>query len=147
MTGQSPTTVDCLGLDVEDPADKQTDLYPGDDCRAEPPGGIPPVMYGPVEDFVLQLLSPTSWRKVDGRSATWCPEWQRHSEAVVRLEALRRSWEHLRRDPTLGMSTWLRDHLDHHLPVLLAPDGPFRECTPGRRHNPSAQPLPVVGIS
>jgi hypothetical protein len=37
MTGQSPATVDCLGLDVENPADEQTDLHPGDDCRAEPP--------------------------------------------------------------------------------------------------------------
>ncbi|WP_255421036.1 DUF4913 domain-containing protein [Micromonospora sp. M71_S20] len=29
-----------------------------------------------------------------------------------------------------GMLGWLRE-LDHHLPMLLGPDGPFRSCVPG----------------
>jgi hypothetical protein len=27
------------------------------------------------------------------------------------------------------MATWLRDHLDHHLPVLLGRTGPFSMCS------------------
>jgi hypothetical protein len=26
---------------------------------------------------------------------------------------------------------WLRDHLDHHMPVLLSADGPLKGCRPG----------------
>ena len=44
----------------------------------------------------------------------------------MRLEALWRAFEHLRRDPALGMSVWLRDHADHHLPILMSNFGPFR---------------------
>lgn len=97
----------------------------------------PELVYRSVEEFVTELLLPTYRRKVDGRTATWCPDWPAHPEAVVRLEALWRSWEHLRLEPSLGMSVWLRDHLDHHLPILLAVHGPFRGCSPGRGHKPT----------
>lgn len=103
----------------------------------------PPLVYGSVDAFVADLLAPTYRRKVDGRSATWCLDWRAHPEAVVRLDALWRSWEHLRMDPALGMSAWLRDHLDYHLPILLSPDGPFRGCSPTRGHAPTAAVLPT----
>ncbi len=51
--------------------------------------------------------------------------WWESAEAVITLEALWRAWEHLRLDPALGMSVWLRDHLHPHLAVLMSPPGPF----------------------
>ena len=36
-----------------------------------------------------------------------------------------RSWEHHRLDPATGISTWLRDHADYHLGILMSPNGPF----------------------
>ena len=27
------------------------------------------------------------------------------------------------------MASWLRDHLDHHLPVLMGRTGPFAQCS------------------
>lgn len=69
----------------------------------------------------------------------WCPQWWRHAEAVARLEALWRSFEHLRKDPHTGMSVWLRDHADHHMEKLFASDGPFQNCdTPHRTLRPAA---------
>ena len=40
-----------------------------------------------------------------------------------------RSWEHHRLDSATGISTWLRDHADYHLAVLMSPTGPFADST------------------
>ena len=40
------------------------------------------------------------------------------SDDVTRTSVRWRAWEHLCLDPALGMSMWLRDHADHHLPIL-----------------------------
>ena len=36
-------------------------------------------------------------RPINGNQLVWAADWWRYTEAVVRLEALWRSWEHLRR--------------------------------------------------
>jgi hypothetical protein len=43
------------------------------------------------------------------------------------VEALWRAWEHLRLDGATGISVWWSDHADHHMNMLLNPDGPFRQ--------------------
>ena len=88
--------------------------------------GPPPLYYGSVDEFVREMIVPIFRRRVGDRSELhWAAEWWRHPEAVIRLEALWRAWEHLRLDPALGMSVWLRDHADYHLAVLFSKDGPF----------------------
>ena len=73
------------------------------------------------------MIVPVFRRQVGVRAARrWAAEWWRDAEAIVRLEALWRSWEHLRLDPATGMSVWLRDHADHHLAALMDPDGRSR---------------------
>ena len=64
----------------------------------------------------------------EGAGARWCVRWWDHGEAVLRLEALWRSWEALRLDPVLGMSRWLRDYLDPQLAILTSATGPFQSC-------------------
>ncbi|MDQ0241476.1 DUF4913 domain-containing protein [Arthrobacter bambusae] len=91
----------------------------------------PELFFGSTEQWVTRFLLPIYRRQLsdNGDKSTWCPEWWKHAEAVIRLEALWRAWEHLRLDGRTGMSVWLKDHLDHHLPVLTGSGGPFTNCT------------------
>lgn len=120
--------------------------------RAAPPaataaGGL---YYGSVDEFLSDYLRHVYKRRVDGRSRVWAAEWWRYEEAVVRLEALWRSWEALRLDPSTGMSEWLRDHADYHMGVLLDPDGPFAgadsEADTCRRGDPLPYAEPPAGM-
>jgi hypothetical protein len=106
-----------------------------------PPPPPPTPLYTSVEDWVTHHLLPTYRRQSGPR--TWCSQWWRHPEALERLEALWRAWEALRLDTTTGMSVWWRDHADHHLPILLSPDGPFARCT-HRGHQDLPDPLPTT---
>lgn len=91
---------------------------------ADPPG----LYYLTLAEWVQEWLFPVYRRSVRGHQRTWCSQWWNHAEAVARLEALWRAWEHLRQDPATGLSVWFRDHADHHMTVLLDADGPFKSC-------------------
>ena len=104
------------------------------------PGAV--LAYASVEDWVGRYLLVMYRRAVSGTGTTWCPQWWRHPEAVVRLEALWRAWEYLRKDPTTGMSVWLRDHCDPHMMQLLSADGPFKGCKPKQHSGHPTEPLP-----
>ena len=116
-------------LQTHDPATPRVD-------RARPAGeaAVNEPCYATVEDFVRELLAPMYRRALDGTDRSWCPEWWRHAEAISRLDALWRAWEHLRLDPDTGMSVWFRDHADHHMAVLLDSEGPFKRCSPIKGH-------------
>lgn len=84
------------------------------------------LVFGSVDEFVREQLSVTYRRVVGPSNRTarrWAAQWWRYPEAIARLEALWRSWEHLRLDGATGSSTWWRDHLDHHMPILMSADG------------------------
>lgn len=109
----------------------------GANPRGEDPAEL---YYGSVDEFVREQIVPVFRRRVGERASyRWAADWWRYPEAVIRLEALWRSWEALRLEPALGMSVWLRDHADHHLSVLMSPDGPFARSTAESRHG---EPLP-----
>lgn len=120
------------------------ELEPDDADVQEPEleSAPPALYYGSVDEFVRDFLVPVFSRQVGDRAARrWSAEWWRNPEAIVRLEALWRSWEHLRLDPATGMSVWLRDHADHHLGVLWDTEGPFAKSTNQAR---PGQPLPYT---
>jgi len=98
--------------------------------------------FGSVDEFVRDYLRHVYKRRVDGRSRCWAAEWWRSEEAVVRLEALWRSWEAMRLDAATGMSEWFRDHADYHMAVLLDPDGPFAGATTDADTCRRGDPLP-----
>lgn len=105
----------------------------------------PPTKYGSVDEFVREYLRHVYKRRIDGRHRCWAGAWWRYEEAVIRLEALWRSWEHLRLDPDVGMSVWWRDHADYHMAVLMDPDGPFGDATEGPENmSRRGDPLPYV---
>lgn len=117
---------------------------------AEPAGDVdeaePELCFGSVDEFVREYLCQVYRRRVDGsgRQRVWAAEWWKCPEAVIRLEALWRSWEKLRQDASMGMSVWWRDHADHHMAVLLDPSGPFGKATGERDRNAADEPLPYA---
>lgn len=105
----------------------------GDEQGGE--GEEPPELYFESLEVFVGWLLDTYRRSTVGPHRIWCPEWWRHPEALARLDALWRAFEHLRLDPALGMSVWWRDHADHHLAVLMDPDGPLKGCNVERGHS------------
>lgn len=104
----------------------------------------PELYYPDVVAFVTKQLIPMYRRPLGGHGVTWCPEWWRHAEAIARLEALWRAWEHLRLDAATGMSVWFRDHADHHMTALLSADGPFKGCKPKEGHGDRLEAFPLI---
>jgi hypothetical protein len=113
-------------------------------AAAEITPAAPELFYPTLEAFIEDYLVLVYRRALSGPSVTWCPEWWRHAEAIIRLDALWRAWETLRLEPGTGMSVWLRDHADHHMPILLDADGPFKGCEPGAHSARPLAPLPFT---
>lgn len=134
---------DSLDADELPPADEATGELV-DEKASEPEQ--PTLYYGSVDEFVREYLRHAFKRKIDGKSRVWAARWWEYDEAVIRLEALWRSWEFLRRDPATGMSVWWRDHADHHMGVLMDPQGPFSAADTLAEENRAGKgaPLPYV---
>lgn len=98
--------------------------------------------------WVHHLFLPVYGREIS-TTRPWCAKWYEHPEAVARLHGLWLAWQQLT-DAAAGLtgpSTWHRDHLDHALAQLRAPDGPFAACTtsPARpTHRVLATPAPMT---
>lgn len=110
-----------------------------------PPPGL---HYRSVDEFVRGLVIPVFRRNVGPRTeARWSARWWESAEAIMRLEAMWRSWEALRHDPATGVSDWLKDHADHHLAVLMSPTGPFaRSQDEAKATDPLPYEAPPEGL-
>ncbi|WP_232847794.1 DUF4913 domain-containing protein [Occultella kanbiaonis] len=97
-----------------------------------------------MDQFVREHLRNVYRRRIpgNGNGRVWAARWWEYDEAVIRLEALWRAWEHLRLDAATGMSVWWRDHADHHMAVLLDPDGPFMGVRGDENRSDIGAPLP-----
>jgi hypothetical protein len=113
-----------------------------DDNELDEPD-VPTLFYGSTDEFVRKRLIYVYSRRVGGGNASfrWAADWWSYPEAVARLEALWRAWEHLRLDPATGSSAWWIEHADHHLPILMCPDGPFAKSNDS---NKPGEPLPYT---
>jgi len=79
--------------------------------------GEPPALhYATVDEFVREFLVHVLWVDVSAHARIWCPEWWRHPAAIVRLEALHRSFEQLRLDPGVAARPRRRAHGRAHRP-------------------------------
>lgn len=127
-TVMTPERIEELRTRTSDAVEESLADVSPDDVDEEPPAEL---VYGSTEQWLTDWLVPTYRRYLspNGSQATWCASWWKHAEAVMRLEALWRAWEHLRLDGQTGMSVWWKDHADYHLAILLHPDGPFKGCT------------------
>jgi len=105
----------------------------------------PEPLFPNVFAFVVDHLAHVYEREAAKMSTfRWCARWYEHPEAVSRLEGLWKAFEALRLDPTVGASTWWRDHADPAMSALSSGNGPFRQCTPDQHAAP--QILPTVGL-
>jgi Domain of unknown function (DUF4913) len=100
----------------------------GQDGGITPGQDAPEPLYPGVESWVTGQFLPV-YRRPLGGEYRWCRRWWEHAEAIIRLTALWHSWEALRLEPGTGMASWLRDHLDHQMPVLMGRAGPFAMCS------------------
>lgn len=109
--------------------------------NGQQPGGrkkpIPP-RFRDCGEFVEQWLAPIIVRKM-GKSRTWCAQWWRHQEVVVRFDALWRGWEAARgSDDKLAMSAWWVYHADAHLRTILDREtGPLHLCDLNQHREPA----------
>lgn len=112
---------------------------------AEEAEAAPTLIYGNVAEFVRDYLRHLHMTGVDGVEVKWAARFWDYRVALIRLDALWRAWEELRLVPGTGTSAWLRDHFDHHMPILLSKTGPFR-YTPEEPENKTddGHPLPWI---
>jgi hypothetical protein len=100
----------------------------------------PELVYASAVEFFAELLAQSYVREVnEGATFAWCPEWYKHPEALIRMEAVWRAWEHLRLEPALGISTWWLNHADPHMRVLMDKEGPFKKCAYDGHKTPSPE--------
>lgn len=134
-------TASASSLSTPQPQDWPEDDAAADDAEPQDDEGGE-LYFGSVDEFVREVIVPIYRRKVGPRGTRrWSAEWWRSAEAISRLDALWRSWEHLRLDGATGLSSWWRDHADYHMSVLFDPDGPFGAS---EDENKADQPLPYV---
>ncbi|WP_237742056.1 DUF4913 domain-containing protein [Arthrobacter sp. CAL618] len=111
-------------FNVDHDTGEMGDAEPAVDDAAEPD-----LFYPDPLAFFRGTLGPSYVREVNGGSEfVWCPQWYKHPEALARIEAVWRAWEHLRMDGALGSSIWWINHADPHMSVLMTPNGPFKKC-------------------
>ncbi|WP_234391494.1 DUF4913 domain-containing protein, partial [Nocardia suismassiliense] len=125
--------------DLLAPLPVDLELLPAELSAATTPA--PGDAFGSVTEFVHTFLIDLYRRQVtDTNEKVWCPQWWCHREARERLALLWHTYEYLRRGGPLGLSTWLLDHADHHMPDLFDPRGVFSQCAV-RHREPT--PLPT----
>lgn len=118
----TPEVLERLRADADDAA--QRIVHGGGSAGAGSPE-VAHLYYGSTDEFVREFLRHVYKRKIDGRHVFWSAQWWKSDEAIARLEAIWRAWEHLRLDPSTGPSVWWRDHADPHMRVLMSSTGPF----------------------
>ncbi len=88
-----------------------------------------PVHYRSVFEFFHGMIAPLLQDRLIGRHGLrWSKKWYDCQEAMLRMDAMWRSYEMLKEDPGAGLSKWILEHYDPHMRVLTADDGPFGEC-------------------
>ncbi|NQX10411.1 DUF4913 domain-containing protein [Microbacteriaceae bacterium VKM Ac-2855] len=103
--------------------------------------------YGSTDEWVRKFLLPIYRRRVTAKGQSggsrWAAEWWNSVEAMLRLESQWRMWEEARKNPG-ELSAWMINHLDVHMGVLLAIDGPFATSSDENRPGESLpyQPPP-----
>lgn len=115
-----------------------------DNSPAAQAAEVPATYYRDVDEFVREFVCKVFRRNVgeEGRAEyRWSARWWETPEAVIRLEAMWRTWESLRLEPEDGMSVWFRDHADYHLRVLMSPSGPWARS---RDTSSPDEPLPYT---
>lgn len=87
----------------------------------------PTTLFPDFQTWMVEWLIPIIHRPLRG-GVTWCPEWWRHAEAVVRLDAVWRAWEEARSEGGSAMAHWWQAYFDTTFAELTSDRGPFASC-------------------
>lgn len=105
------------------------------------------LIYRNLEQFVTQHIAHLYRRDVPARmgdrTPRWCPCWWDHGEALSRLGALWRAFEHLRHGESVEMNVWWQ-YVDQQMERLMDPEGPFKYCSVAEGHSAKLTKLPTV---
>jgi hypothetical protein len=140
---QTALLADLLNGETDQPADHGADSVGDDQPSSEP--AEDQLDLDRLVHWVHRHVAAVVARPLRGE-IRWCPLWWEHPEAIFRFEALRRAWTELAPEPGIAMSVWIRDHLDPCLRELLAPLGPFADCSHNERFQSTTEhtPLPTL---
>lgn len=119
-------------------------------ARLNPPVDTPQLLGADIDweelvEWVHQHVTSIITRPLRGE-IKWCPRWWAHSEAVLRLEALRLAWEEHVVAAGGSMSSWIRDHLDPCVHALTNPLGTFADCSHSDRAGAPNEHRPVTSL-
>ena len=78
----------------------------------------------------------TTIERAPSSTVRWCPQWQQHPEAVMRLGQVFADYTKFVSAPKMDWGNFLRNSLDVYLPAVLAPTGPFASCDPHNHEAP-----------
>jgi hypothetical protein len=123
-------------LDVDEPGDNGNASDEGTQVRE--PQRAP--VYGDVVSWVENMML-RHYRRPLTSDTKWCPYWWKHAEAVARLEACWRAWEHLRHEGPTGVAVWFRDYFDPTMAQVTSREGPFHACRNDSRGGHQTPPL------
>jgi hypothetical protein len=103
--------------------------------------------YSNCYEFFEEFLRNAIERRVNhegaGRGLRWDPDWRRHPEIVLRMQALWEAWEGARiSEAPDAMSSWWIHHLDPHLARML--EGTYGPMSPDHDSEGVLPPLPSV---
>ena len=126
-------------LDFDDEPQSDDEDLP--EARGDDGSTAPEPHFATLTQFADWLLEMYA-RQADSPQRSWCPEWWRHAEVIVRMDAMWRSFEQLRQEAGTGLSVWLRDHVDHHMAIILSDDGPLARCKPDKHSD-----RPIGGLA
>lgn len=90
-----------------------------------------------LEEFVVDYLLPNWERRTaadQGPQLRWCASWWEHLEVATRLGHVWEAFEVMRREQGPAMSTFWRDHVDHHMGVITDASGPLQMCDDAGAH-------------
>jgi hypothetical protein len=104
-------------------------------------------LFGSLDDFVWWLTR--AYRREifgDGRTRVWAARWweRQHEEAINRLLVMWLAYEQaIAQGGGAPSSIWVY-HFDHHMQVLMMPDGPFAGAKGEENACGRGEPLPYL---
>ncbi|MEU7764459.1 DUF4913 domain-containing protein [Nocardia sp. NPDC049190] len=106
--------------------------------------------YRSLEEFVTGHIAHLYPRDIPAHKSEttprWCPCWWAHGEAVSRLGALWRAFEHMRHGDNVEMVVWWVQYADPLMERLMDPEGTFKYCSVADGHSTKLTKLATLVI-
>lgn len=122
-----------MGTEIRENATTTTVQAAVDDAQLDIAVDEPQLFYPDLAAWVNDWVAPVFLRK-DNQAMRWCPQWWKHTEAVVVLMALWEGWELQRVEKPGALAEYLVSRFYPLMHELTSGTGPFQLCDPTRGH-------------